>query len=418
MPARRTLKRRIARSFVLLAFILSTFFTLVSYLSVKVIENQLINERLDKLADKLIAQYRKNQIVDAPPDVEFFAGDTIPEALRDLPQGIYERWLDERIVVALTRAEGGSHFVIALEATRFEHMEVIIFTGLGAGFVSSLALAVLLGLATARHVIAPVSALAEAVARNASPASLPSIAADDEVGVLARAFARRTDELQQFLTRERLFTGDVSHELRTPLTIMLGAAELLQAQLADRPAQLAVTERIRRVAAETSERVAAMLLLSRAPDAVDAPRIELNPLIRSEIERCQHILTGKPVQCRLECTERVWLDVHPELAAIAIGNLLRNACQHTDAGTIVVRLTKDQLVIEDSGSGLPPHVRERLFERFVHGGKHASEGAGLGLSIVKRVIEYVGWDIRLEIPADGGSRFIISFPPHPVAPRP
>lgn len=94
-----------------------------------------------------------------------------------------------------------------------------------------------------------------------------------------------------------------------------------------------------------------------------------------------------------------------------IGNLLCNACQHTERGQILVQLVAGWLVIEDTGVGIPQKVRARLFERFVHDDdRPAHEGAGLGLSIVKRVVDHSGWDLRLEIPAAGGTRFILCFP--------
>lgn len=418
MRARRSLKQRIARSFVLLAIIVASFFTLVSYIAVEVIEAQVIDARLEKLAGKLIEQHQKAQFPDTPPEVNFYVNESIPEALQHLPIGIHELWLNGTEIQALMRTDGTNRFAVTQETTEFEHTEFIIFTALGAGFVSSLVLAVILGMATAKRIVAPVSALADAVARNDDPTILPSLDAEDEIGVLARAFAKRTEALQQFLMQERLFTGDVSHELRTPLAVMLGAAEVLKSQLADRPEQLVVAERLRRVAAETSERVSALLLLSRSPELLDAPRTALYPLLQAELDRCQSLLFGKSVQCRIEWSEPVWVDARPELIGIVVGNLLRNACQHTDAGTIAVRLTETRLTIEDNGPGIPATVRERLFERFVQGRKDSPEGTGLGLSIVKRVAEHIGWDIRLECPPGGGSRFILSFPSVTSAPKP
>ncbi len=411
MKADRSLKQRITRAFVLLAVILSGFFCLVSYIAVEVIESQVVDARLEKIADTLIGHHLKHEKFDPPPEVMFFANDAIPQVLRDKESGRHEVLLDQRAVEALVRIESGNRYAVVQELTEFEHTEFIIFSSLGVGFVSSLLLAVVLGLATARHIVTPFTALADAVGANANPSNLPSLDASDEIGVLARAFARRTDDLQNFLVRERLFTGDVSHELRTPLTIMLGAAELLKSQLADRPVQLAVAERLRRVAAETAERVSALLWLSRAPEQLDAPCIALNPLIRSELERCQPLLQGKPVTCRFEEVGNVRVEARPELVGIAIGNLLRNACQHTDQGEVLVRLESGHLTIMDTGPGIPESVRERLFERFVRGGKDSTEGTGLGLSIVKRVVEHLGWEVRLERPEAGGSRFILTFPP-------
>lgn len=412
MTTKLSLKQRIALTYILLAVTVAGAFSLVSYISVEVIEEQVIDAHLAKMADRLVAFQEKSQMPAAPPEMRFLIDANIPVELRQLPAGIHELKLDNREVRALLRDHGTHRYAVVQEIGELEHTELVIFLSLAVGFVASVLLAAVLGVLTARRMIAPVTTLADAVDRNARPADLPSLSAQDEIGVLARAFAKRTGELQQFLQREQLFTGDVSHELRTPLTVMLGAAEVLIAQLPDRPAQLAAAERIRRVAAETAQRVSALLLLARAPESLDAPRIVLNAIIESEMERCQPLLRGKTVQCRFDWTEQVSARVRPELAGIAIGNLLRNACQHTEQGMILVQLAGGRLVVEDTGTGISQIVRERLFERFVHGGdRQAHEGTGLGLSIVKRVVDHIGWDVRLEIPETGGTRFVLTFPP-------
>lgn len=411
MKPRLSLKQSISLTYILLAVIVAGAFSLVSYISVEIIEEQVIDARLSKMADRLIELQPGGRIPDAPPDISFMIDDGIPAELRQLPVGSHEVGLGNRHVHALLRDHGSSRYAVVQEVDELEHTELVILLSLAIGFAVSLLLAAVLGVVCAKRIIAPVAALAEAVGRNAGPTELPSLSAQDEIGILARAFAKRTDELQQFLQRERLFTGDVSHELRTPLTIMLGAAEVLTAQLADRPAQLATAERIRRVAAEAAQGVSALLLLARVPESLDAPRIVLNSIIKSEIERCRPLLHGKPIECRLDWSEEVSVHVRPELAGIVIGNLLRNACRHTEQGQVLVQLAAGRLVIEDTGSGIPQKVRERLFERFVHGDDlPAHEGTGLGLSIVKRVVDHVGWDIRLEIPQAGGTRFVLTFP--------
>ncbi|MGP9800963.1 sensor histidine kinase [Rheinheimera sp. NSM] len=340
MKPRLSLKQHITLTYILLAVVVAGAFSLVSYISVKVIEAQVIGA----------------------------------------PAGL-------------------------------EDTERVILFSLAAGFVVSVLLAAWLGVLSVRRVIAPVAALADAVNRNAAANALPSLSAPDEIGVLARAFAKRTNELQQFLQREQMFTADVSHELRTPLTVILGAAELLTVQLPAQSAQYIAAERIRRVAAETAQRISALLLLARAHGTGAAPCTALNTIIESEMERCQPLLQGKAVQCQLQWATPVLAGVHPELAGIVIGNLLRNACRHTEQGYILVQLKPGQLVVEDSGVGISAAVRARLFERFVHGNEHpVHEGMGLGLSIVKRVVEHIGWDVQLETPTEGGTRFVLNFP--------
>lgn len=411
MKPRLSLKKRITLTYILLAVAVAGAFSLVTYISVKVIEEQVIDARLAKMANRLIEFHQKGHMPDAPPDVRFLIDEAIPAELRTLPVGIHELPLSDRHVHALLRDHGASRYAVIQEVEELEHTELVILLSLAIGFVFSVLFAGVLGVVSARRTIAPVAALADAVSRNAGPTELPSLRAPDEIGVLSRAFAKRTDELQQFLHRERLFTGDVSHELRTPLTVILGAAEVLASQLSGQPAQYTTAERIRRVAAETAQRVSALLLLSRGPESLDAPRTALNPIIESEMDRCRPLLQDKKVQCRLEWSEQVSTLVRPELAGIVIGNLLRNACRHTEQGLVYAQLSAGRLVIEDTGTGIPENVRERLFERFVHGDdRPAHEGAGLGLSIVKRVADHIGWDIRLEIPQGGGTRFVLSFP--------
>ena len=98
-----------------------------------------------------------------------------------------------------------------------------------------------------------------------------------------------------------------------------------------------------------------------------------------------------------------------DLAAIAVGNLLQNACHFTQTGTVRVSLKPGLLVIEDTGPGIPQAVRERLFEPFVKGSDDTSTGWGLGLSIVKRVIDHLGWTIALDDGYRRGSRFTLTF---------
>jgi signal transduction histidine kinase len=409
MKIKRSIKTSITRDFVLLALVLASFFTLVSYTAVEYIEAQLIDGYMAKLAEPLISRHKQNQRIETPPEIAFYANEAIPNELQSVSAGVHEAWIAQREVQALIIEEEGGRYAITHDMEEFEQTEFFIFTTLAAGFICSVLLAVILGVATARRIISPVSNLAVAVGNNAGPVQLTALDREDEIGFLARAFAKRTDELQRYLTRERLFTGDVSHELRTPLTVMMGAAEMLQAQLGDNPKQQAAAERIRRVAAETSERVGALLLLSRSPELLDAPKTALNLIIQEEIERYGYLLSEKPVQCVVDAPGDIWADIRPELAGIVIGNLIRNAFQHTESGRVSVHLTPAGMVIEDTGPGIPPTVRTRLFERFVHADDNSVEGVGLGLSIVKRVVEHVGWSIALEAPVSGGSRFRLSF---------
>jgi signal transduction histidine kinase len=117
------------------------------------------------------------------------------------------------------------------------------------------------------------------------------------------------------------------------------------------------------------------------------------------------------------------LGTRDELHRVAL-NLIENAVKHTPAGTqIRARAERDDgtavLTVEDDGPGVPPELRDRLFERFVRGSgdRGGSSGSfGLGLSIVRAVAEGHGGRVELAAPAEGatGARFVVRVPAMPV----
>lgn len=409
MHSNGSLRRRIVAAYVLLACAVCTFFAVAAYAAMMTIESRLIDRRLERAADQVLDRYWRRLPLGVPVNVVLYRDDDVPQRLRALGPGLHEVTDGGPPMQVLVRVDRGLRFVFTDDDSDFESIRFTVYRVLGAAFAACLALAVLLGRATASRVIAPVTALARAVEQDDGKRVYPFVQSGDEIGVLARAFSARTEELNRFLARERWFVGDVSHELRTPLTIILGAAEVLCARLHERADLLPTAERIRRTAADTAERVGALLLLSRAPDTVDAPRIALTPLIRHEMERCQPLLDGKPVTMTLDAPTEVHVFSRPELAAMAIGNLIRNACQFTEEGHVLIALEPCRVVVDDTGVGIPDTIRERLFERFVRASADESTGSGLGLAIVRRVADHLGWDIRFEVRQGGGSRFILSW---------
>ncbi|MGH8726592.1 MAG: sensor histidine kinase [Burkholderiales bacterium] len=409
MPTERSLHTRITVAFALLAVVVCGFFTIVVYVSFEIIEHNLFSGHLGAEIEWLADGMENGRAVEVPPGRRFFTEATAPEDLRALPPGYHDLERGLSALHVFVHERGDQRFILVSEERDFEQQESLLYLCLGIGCVAGLVISIWLGRLTSGRVIAPVTALAHAVQQREE--KLPSVTAPDEIGTLARAFAARTTELRQFLVRERLFTADISHELRTPLTVILGAAEVIGLHAKDQRGLVTAAERIRRTAAEMSERVSAFLLLSRAPETLDAPRIALNPIIERELERCQPLLAGKEVTLHADAPTQVFVHARPELAATAIGNLIRNACQYTERGDVRVCLTADCVMVEDSGPGLPDSVRSHLFERFVRGSEENVPGLGLGLAIVERVTEHLNWKLRFEDRRSGGSCFILNFPP-------
>jgi signal transduction histidine kinase/DNA-binding response OmpR family regulator len=241
----------------------------------------------------------------------------------------------------------------------------------------------------------------------------------------ARAYEqerRRAEALAEIDRAKTEFFSNVSHEFRTPLTLMLGP---LEDELSERDRLL---PQARRERIETAHRnglrllklVNVLLDFSRIeagrvqahyePTDLAALTVELSSNFRSAMERGGLTLT---VDCPA-LPEPIYVD-HEMWEKIVL-NLLSNAFKHTFEGGVAVRLTwldgTAQLAVEDTGVGIPAEEMPRLFDRF-HRVKGAAsrthEGTGIGLSLVRELVQAHAGLIRVQSELGKGSRFIITL---------
>lgn len=407
MSPSRSLRARIVLAYLLLATLLCLLFSAITYASVVTIETELLKSRLRESAQRLVqnhlAGYRP-----VPGEPEVVPEAALPHGLRSASADVQDVTINDRSLQVLLVEVEGRRYAVVQDESGFERIEAYVWAALGAASLICMFVAFMFGSATASRVIRPLTGLADAV-KQGKVASSPAMDNRDELGVLARAFAAKNEEMAGFLERERLFTGDVSHELRTPLTVILGAAELLQARLKDSGEMLSAVERVRRTALDTAGRVTALLMLSRSPEAVEAPAVHLAPLIEQEFERWQAMRVSEKVSMRLSIRGAPVVCAHPELVSMAAGNLIRNACQFTENGEVCVELDETSISVKDTGPGVPEHLRHTLFERFVRHAPETTTGTGLGLAIVRRICEHLNWKVSVESSSGTGSRFVIRF---------
>jgi signal transduction histidine kinase len=220
------------------------------------------------------------------------------------------------------------------------------------------------------------------------------------------------EEREAVLVRQRQFVADASHELRTPLTSVLANLELLADVLdGDRGetarSALRSSQRMRRL-------VGNLLLLARADAGRELARHETD-LGQVLVEAAAELgPVAEDHELALDPREAVVDGVRDELHRLAL-NLLENAVRHTPPGTHVRARTVAEdgdavLIVEDDGPGVPPALRDRIFERFVRGsGDRGSTSSGLGLSIVRAVAASHGGAVTVE-DAHPGTRFIVRLP--------
>ena len=409
MKPRDSLRRRIGFAFLAYAGVSTLFFALTAAVAVEGIEQHLVDDRLTEVAQWASPRYASGLTVAMPAGLSFHHGDAIPVPLRGFPPGSREVHVEGVGLHVLSGTDAGGDYVVVDHESDYEKVELVVYSLFALAIGISLLLALFLGRYVASRVVTPILDLAGAVNRGSD--SLPLLDGKDELGMLARAFARHTRQLRAFLDRERFFTGDVSHELRTPLTVISGAAEILAEQFADQPQIAAPAGRIQRAANEAAECITVLLMLARSPEPRPHAATAVGEVAQAEAARYQHLVAGKPVTLSYVAGPDFTIGAPRELCAAMIGNLIRNACQYTASGTVVVRLGERSVTVEDSGPGLPDAVLAALAGGAPAPRDGPSSGTGLGLALVCRIGEYLGASIEVGARAGGGSRFEIRFGP-------
>jgi two-component system sensor histidine kinase QseC len=225
---------------------------------------------------------------------------------------------------------------------------------------------------------------------------LPLTGLPTELGPIIAAINELMARLDQALAQERRFTSDAAHELRTPLALVRLQIEGLN-PLADEASRALAHQRLLRGIDRLSRTVSQMLQLARLEQAADqltlAP-VDLKSLLAASVAELAPAALTKDQDLSLEMPAEACVLAHARAEAIAImlRNLLDNAIRYTPrAGRIGVTLGMDEgharLAVEDTGPGIPEALRERVWERFFRPPGMESPGSGLGLSIVRQVLE-------------------------------
>jgi signal transduction histidine kinase len=408
MTPSKTLSKRIVTAYLLFAVAFSLFFAVVAVIVVEGIEERMVFHRLEEVAAWAMPRHAAHLPVEMPAGLSFHHGEEIPLSMRGLSPGIDDMEVDGVGLHVFAGSDGTGPYVAVDHDSDYEQVELAVYSMLLLCLVAFLAMSVALGRYMARRFVNPIEHLSNAIVERRP--DLPLLENRDELGILARAFRDHTNELKEFLERERAFTGDISHELRTPLTIISGAAELLMIDNQGKPAALAASERIYRSARDASQSVDILLLLARDPDSIESEQIDMPALLRQEVEHYQGLVANKPVDLVFEGGIGFTLSAPRRLVAAAIGNLIRNACLYTDQGRVGVAMDGRSVVIRDSGRGIPKEVLDMLSSESNAYRLRGSEGTGLGLALVKRICRQLNATLTVASMDSGGTLFTISFP--------
>ena len=247
---------------------------------------------------------------------------------------------------------------------------------------------------------------------------LHGIANADGFGVIADYFNQMAQELSGTETLRTDFIANVSHELKTPLAVIQNYGTMLQQQDLPENKRLEYAKAITDASRRLANLITNILKLNKLENQQIYPKAETYDLGE---QLCECLLTfesaweDKALDIETDVEAEVMINSDGELLSLVWNNLFSNAIKFTPPhGKISLTLKAEGefavVQVSDTGCGISPEVGKHMFEKFYQGDtSHATQGNGLGLALVKRVMDIVGGDISVSSEVGKGSIFTVKL---------
>jgi len=212
--------------------------------------------------------------------------------------------------------------------------------------------------------------------------------------------------IQQYHHREKQFLQNASHELRTPIAVVSSALDIIKLRTSQGKTNiLDQHENIERANKNMAELTGALLLLSRKnSNAAYLEKVNLRELLSTLVKEHQYLLTGKNVGVELIHVDDEEYSLPLALCRIVLSNLIRNAFEHTSAGTVCVHVSKLTVLITNTSTGLTDD-----FQTTSEQSGNNRQGFGIGLDIVRKIVAQQAWHLNLSSSLQSGSKVVICF---------
>lgn len=234
----------------------------------------------------------------------------------------------------------------------------------------------------------------------------------EEIRAVGGAFNELLDRLAAAHQAQERFTAEAAHELRTPVTALRLALDLARRRPRSAEAHRDTLAELSEATDRLQRRVEGLVVLARVTGGA-----EVAPAVRSVATLVREAAAAEAPDAARTAVGDDRVVVHPELAGIALRNLLRNAARHAPGRPVSVRAVRVgdhvRIEVEDQGAGVAPEDRERLFDAMARGGRARADdpgGLGLGLPLARRIARSEGGDCTLEAAAGGGVRAVLTLP--------
>lgn len=241
---------------------------------------------------------------------------------------------------------------------------------------------------------------------------------DDSFHEIMDCFNRMAQELSSVETLRTDFISNVSHEMKTPLAVMQNYGTLLQAPNLSDEARIEYAKGVTDGSRRLADMMTNILKLSKLENQNIFPLAEeydLSEQLCDILLQYESIWEREEIEIETDISEDVTIRADRELLALVWNNLLSNAFKFTPhGGTVSLTLTAtDQhasVKVQDTGCGMSAETGAHIFEKFYQGDtSHATQGNGLGLALVKRVVDIMHGEIRVESAVGKGTTFTVTI---------
>lgn len=241
----------------------------------------------------------------------------------------------------------------------------------------------------------------------------------DYLDIMFMDFNKMVEELGSIETLKTDFFSNVSHEIKTPLAVILGAAENLRCMGLPDPKQQEFVDTIIQSSKQLSNLITNILKINKLEKQNIQPEAQEYDLCE-QLCRCvlqfENVIEEKNIEFDAELEDSCRLTADASLLELVWTNLLSNAFKFTeDGGSVRMTQTSGRSEVEvsviDSGCGMSPETRKKIFEKFYQGDtSHSAGGNGLGLALAWRIVQMMGGTIEAESEAGTGSIFTVRLP--------
>lgn len=241
---------------------------------------------------------------------------------------------------------------------------------------------------------------------------------NNEFNPIIKGINLLTEELSGVETLRTDFISNVTHEMKTPLSVIQNYATMLQTPDLTDEKRAEYSNAIKDASIRISDLITNILKLSKLENQQifpDTSRFNLSEQLCECMLNYEHLWEQKSLQIETDIDDDIYINADKELLTLVWNNLFSNAVKFTEPdGKITVSLKSDNGIctakVSDTGCGISPEIGAHIFEKFYQGdSSHSAQGNGLGLALVKRVMDITGGEISVESELGKGSTFTVKL---------